>query len=198
MEFNSMLNPHAREESQDTGFKETLDTYEDVINEKTGVLETKKTGEVNFYEKIQANKESYELENIIKRYSIDINKKSLTEVSEDIVDLTRVPTDLIDAYAMVNRLENLYADTTAEFKNHFGDFASFLRSVQNGTIASDLQEISLKTAVKNKDIEKMKAESLKIEAERKALVDARIAEAKAKDDGTIPNYNEILGGENGR
>lgn len=193
MEFKSMLNPHAREESQETGYKKTFDVYEDIVNNKTGAFETKKTDEINFYEKIQAQKESCELDSIIKRYSIDITGKLIPQVSDEIVDLSRVPTDLLDAYAMINKLEKLYADTSADFKNYFSDFGSFLKSVQQGHIASDLQEIAEKSSVKNKDIEKMKAESKKIEADLISKIEAdRQAAATA-----APNYSEVLGGNYG-
>lgn len=145
MEFKSLTNLHEPRKFAEGGFKKTINVYEDIINEKTGKLETKKTKEENFYEKIQAQKESQTLENIIKRYNIDLNENHITELNEEIVDMTNLPQDLIETYALTKKLENMYHETTADIKNHFKDFAGFLKSFQKGTLQSELQNIHKKT-----------------------------------------------------
>lgn len=141
MEFKSFINPHEQHKFAEGGFKKTVDIYEDIVNERTGKLETKKTKEENFYEKIQAQKESQTLENIIKRYNIDLNEDHITEISAEIVDMTNLPQDLIETYALTKKLESMYHETTADIKNHFKDFAGFLQSFQKGTLQSELQNI---------------------------------------------------------
>ncbi len=142
MNFKSLTNLHEPHKFAEGGFKETVDVYEDIINEKTGKVETKKTKEENFYEKIQEMKESQMLENIIKRYNIDLNENHITEIREEIVDMTQIPEDLIETYAMTKKLETMFNETTADIKNHFKDFAGFLQSVQKGTLQSELQSLS--------------------------------------------------------
>ena len=142
MKFKSYVNPPAKHEFAEGGFKETIDVYEDIVNSKTGKLETKKTKQENFYQKIQSMKETQQLENIIKRYNIDLNENHITEISQEIVDMTNLPQDLIETYAVTKKLESMFNETTAEIKNHFKDFAGFLKSFQNGTLASDLKALS--------------------------------------------------------
>ena len=145
MDFKSLINPHENHKFAEGGFKKTVDVYEDIVNSKTGKLETKKTKEENFYEKIQEMKESQTLENILRRYNIDLNENHITEIYDEIVDMTEMPEDLIETYAMTKKLENMFNETTADIKNHFGDFASFLKSFQNGNLKSEIQSLSRKT-----------------------------------------------------
>lgn len=144
MEFKSFINPHEKHAFAEGNFKKTVDIYEDIINTKTGKLETKKTKEEDFYEKIQSMKETQTLENIIKRYNIDLNENHITEINQEIVDLTNMPQDLIETYATTKKLESMFNETTADIKNYFKDFAGFLKSFQNGTLQSELQALSRK------------------------------------------------------
>ncbi len=89
-------------------------------------------------------KETQMLENIIKRYNIDLNENHITEISQEVVDMTNLPEDLIETYAVTKKLESMFNETTADIKNHFKDFAGFLRSFQNGTLTSELQALSTK------------------------------------------------------
>lgn len=141
MEFKSLVNLHEPHKFAEGGFKKTIDIYEDIINPKTGKLETKKTGEENFYEKIQAMKESQELENIIKRYNINLNDNHITEIADEVIDMTNAPQDLIEAYAATKKLEKIFNETTSNVKNYFKDFGGFLKSFQNGTLKRELQTL---------------------------------------------------------
>lgn len=141
MEFKSLTNLHEPHKFAEGGFKKTFDVYEDIINPKTGKLETKKTKEEPFYEKIQAAKDSQILDNIIQRYNIDLNNKHITEINEEIVDMTNMPEDLIETYALTTKLQTMFNESTAEIKNHFKDFAGFLQSFQKGTLKSELAEL---------------------------------------------------------
>ena len=141
MEFKSLVNLHEPHKFAEGGFKKTFDVYEDIINPKTGKLETKKTKEEPFYEKIQAAKDSQILDNIIQRYNIDLNNKHITEINEEIVDMTKMPEDLIETYALTTKLQTMFNESTADIKNHFKDFAGFLQSFQKGTLKSELAEL---------------------------------------------------------
>lgn len=141
MEFKSLTNLHEPHKFAESGFKKTVDVYEDIINTKTGRLETKKTKEEPFYEKIQATKDSQILDNIIQRYNIDLNNKHITEINEEIVDMTNMPEDLIETYALTTKLKTMFNESTADIKNHFKDFAGFLKSFQKGTLKSELEQL---------------------------------------------------------
>ncbi len=143
-EFKSFVNPHEPHKFAEGGFKETVDVYEDIINTKTGKLETKKTKEENFYSKIQEMKDSQTLENILKRYNIDLNERHITEINDEIVDMTNIPEDLIETYALSKKLETIFNESSVQIKNHFGDFAGFLKSFQSGKLQSELQALSTK------------------------------------------------------
>lgn len=150
MEFKSLVNLHEPHKFAEGGFKKTIDIYEDIVNPKTGKLETKKTGEENFYEKIQAMKESQELENIIKRYNINLNDNHITEIADEVVDMTNAPQDLIEAYAATKKLEKIFNETTSDIKNYFKDFGGFLKSFQNGTLKRELQQLHSNKKVETK------------------------------------------------
>ena len=123
------------------GFKKTVDVYEDIVNPKTGKLETKLTKNENFYTKIQEMKEYQELENIIKRYNIDLNDNHITEINQELVDMTNIPTDLVEVYAMTTKLETMFNESSAPIKAHFKDFAGFLQSFKQGTLTRELSKL---------------------------------------------------------
>ena len=167
-------------EFAEKNFKQTIDIYEEIIDKKTGESKVVKTGEENFYNKIQEMKEVSTLENIIKRYSIDLNDQHITEISNELIDMTNIPEDLIETYAMINKLENMYNGTSADVKNKFGTFAGFLQAFKDGNVESKLQELaSSKT--------KTKLEAKKIETAEQAEAQ-RIAELEE----TKRKYEEIL------
>lgn len=159
MEFKSLTNLHEPHKFAEGGFKKTFDVYEDIINPKTGKLETKKTKEEPFYEKIQAAKDSQILENIIQRYNIDLNNKHITEINEEIVDMTKMPEDLIETYALTTKLQTMFNETTAEIKNHFKDFAGFLQSFQKGTLKSELAELHKPKAKPTQQVQPVKQQA---------------------------------------
>lgn len=140
--YFSETNRPSRASAQDKGFKKTVAIYEELINDKTGKLELKKTGEEPFYQKIQEEKEEQLLETLINRYKVDLNNKKITQLSEEIVDLTTMPADLIETYSLAHKLEKQFNESTADIKNYFHDFAGYLKSFQNGNLRSDLEKIS--------------------------------------------------------
>lgn len=160
-------------EFSEGGFKTTIDVYEDVVNSKTGKLETIKTGEEPFYNKIQEAVDGVLLENIIERYKIDLNDRHITQITED-VDMSVLPTDLIEVYALTNKLQSQFDGSTAEIKNHFGDFAGFLKSFQKGTLKQELENIASDKFKKEAEMKREIARQTKLEQER------QLAEAQAK------------------
>lgn len=194
MEFKSFINPHQKHEFSEGGFRKTVDVYEDIINPKTGKLETKKTKKEPFYEKIQEMKESQELDKIIKRYNIDLNENHITEITEEIVDMTNIPTDLIETYATTKKLESMFNETTADIKNHFHDFAGFLSSFQKGTLQSELQSL----AQRRQPVQGVKIESLQIQQPTEQPIQQPVYQQfQEQNQQYVPN-NGVEGGIYGR
>ena len=171
--FRSELDERIPHEFAEGGFQMTFDIYEDVINPKSGKLETIKTGEEPFYQKAQEAAEGVTLENIIERYKIDLNDRHITQITEDI-DMSVLPTDLIEVYALTNKLQSQFDTSTAEIKNHFGDFANFLNSFKQGTLAQELESIASEKYKKEAERKRAYAREVKEEQER------QLAEAQAK------------------
>lgn len=126
--------------------------YEEVINNKTGKTELKKTGETNVYDKIQESKESALLENIIKKYKIDINENNLTKIEETINDLTNLPDNLIDNLNIINQAKQTFEQSPQEVKQFFNNnFNEFLAGSENGTLNSLIKEIKTKNKIETKN-----------------------------------------------
>ena len=106
MEYKSETNRPAKHQYAQGGFKKTIDQYEELLNPKTGKMETKVTDTIDVYEKIQSHKDAQLLESIIKRYEIDIDKNQVKEIHEDIVDMTAIPETMTEAYSMIKQIEN--------------------------------------------------------------------------------------------
>lgn len=195
MEFKSLVNLHPKHEFAEGGFKKTIDVYEDIINAKTGKMETKKTKEEPFYEKIQEMKESQELDKIIKRYNIDLNDKHITEITDEIVDMTNLPSDLIETYAVTKKLESMFNETTADIKNHFHDFAGFLSSFQKGTLGSELQTLATKRQeVEGTIVESQKIRESQVESPKQPAVQQPVKQAVIQQPVQQPIQNQDLGG----
>lgn len=145
--YYSETNRPPRGKFAEGGFKKTVDVYEDLINEKTGKLETKKTREEPFYKRMQEETESQLLETLIERYKVDLNKKHITQLKEELVDMVGMPADLIETYALTHKLEKQFNESTADIKAHFKDFAGYLRAFQEGTLGQDLNNIIRKRKV---------------------------------------------------
>ena len=133
MQFRSELNRPKPHEYAQSGFKPYLDVYEDVINEKTGKMETIITDKVLVDEKIQEAKDSVSLESILNKYKIDLSKEVIKEISDDIVDMTVMPQDALEAYAMIDEARKNFEETTQDFKKEFnGNFGEYLAGFKNG------------------------------------------------------------------
>ena len=125
------------------GFSKEIQKYEEIMNPKTGKLELKATEKENFYNKIQEQVEDQLLDTIINRYKIDLHDKKITQLKEEIVDLTQMPTDLVEVYALAHTMEKQFNNSDAIVKNYFKDFGSYLKAFQNGTLRNDLEKIQM-------------------------------------------------------
>lgn len=123
------------------GFKKTIEKYEDLLNPKTGKIETKVTDVEDFYEKIQSHKDAQILESIIKRYEIDIDKEQVKEIEQDIVDMTAIPETMTEAYSMIKQVEKEFDERPAEIKKAFNNnVGEYVAGIQNGRLKQVVEE----------------------------------------------------------
>lgn len=140
--FKSLTNLPKPHEFAEGGFEKEIQKYEELINKKTGKLELVPTEKDNFYNRIQEQVEDQLLDTIIKRYKININDKHITQLNNEVVDMTQYPEDLLSAYALAHQMEKQFQESPADVKNYFKDFAGYLKSFQNGTLREDLEKLS--------------------------------------------------------
>ena len=141
MEYKSETNRPQQHQYAQGGFKKVINKYEDLLNPKTGKLETKVTDKEDFYEKIQSHKESQLLESIIKRYEIDIDKEQVKEIQEDIVDMSAIPETMTEAYAMIKQVETEFDQRPAEIKKAFNNnVGEYVAGIQNGKLKEVLNK----------------------------------------------------------
>lgn len=123
------------------GFKKTIEKYEDLLNPKTGKIETKIIDVEDFYEIIQSHKDAQILESIIKRYEIDIDKKQIKEIEEDIIDMTAIPKTMTEAYSIIKQVEKEFDDRPVEIKRAFNNnVGEYVAGIQNGRLKQVLEE----------------------------------------------------------
>lgn len=141
MKYRSETNRPQQHKYSQGGFKKVIDKYEDLLNPKTGKMETKVTDREDFYEKIQSHKEAQELDNIIKRYEIDIDKEQVKEIQDDIVDMSAIPETMTEAYAMIKQVENEFDQRPAEIKKAFNNnVGEYVAGIQNGKLKEVLNK----------------------------------------------------------
>ena len=172
MEYRSETNRPKQHEYAQGGFKKVINKYEDLLNEKTGKMETKITDKIDVYEKIQSHKDSQLLESIIKRYEIDIDKNQVKEIHEDIIDMTAMPETMTEAYSMIKQVENEFNERPAEIKRAFNNnVGEYVAGIQNGK----LKEVV--TAYENKNKKTKAPQGQKLEELNKTVQEPVINQA---------------------
>ena len=178
MEYKSEWNRPKKHEYAQGGFKKVIDVYEDLLNPKTGKMETKVTDKVHVYEKIQSHKDAQELESIIKRYEIDIDKNQIKEINDDIIDMTAIPETMTEAYSMIKQVENEFNERPAEIKKAFNNnVGEYVAGIQNGK----LREVVTAYENKNKKVKAPQGQTLeelnkKVQAPVQAQVQKQVPE----------------------
>lgn len=131
--FLSDTNRNERHKYQQKGFKQVQDVYEDVYDEKTGKLVTKKTDVNLFYEEIQEAKDSIYLPSILEKYKIDINKKALVEIDANVVDMTEMPQDMQSMFIFMKNQEIKFGKMPSTLQEQFGgNYLGYLNKVKSG------------------------------------------------------------------
>ncbi|UPW36499.1 internal scaffolding protein [Peromfec virus RodF8_36] len=110
--------------------------YEERLD-KDGKKYLKKVGETDVYEKIQEARSGTELAQLIENFKIKINENDLTKVEETIIDVTNIPTNMIDALNVVEQAKTTFNTAPKEIRETFNNnFTEFLAGAQNGTLKS--------------------------------------------------------------
>ena len=153
MEYRSETNRPKQHQYAQGGFKKEINKYEDLLNPKTGKIETKVTDIEDFYEKIQSHKDAQLLDSIIKRYEIDIDKEQVKEIQEDIVDMSAIPETMTEAYAMIKQVETEFDQRPAEIKKAFNNnVGEYVAGIQNGKLKEVLNKYQgIKKETKTQD-----------------------------------------------
>ena len=133
MTFRSELNRPRPHQYAQGGFRLDMDQYEELIDKHTGKLVLELTDKIPFDDQIQEHKNSVCLDSLLERYKIDLSKKAITQISEDITDMTVMPQDALECYSMIHEAERNFEETTKEFKNEFNNnFGEYLKGFTTG------------------------------------------------------------------
>ena len=147
--FRSELNRPVPHMYAQGNFRKDMDQYEELIDKHTGKMKLEITDKIPFDDQIQEHKSSVTLDSLLERYKIDLSKKAITEISEDITDMTVMPQDALECYSMIHEAERNFEETTKEFKAEFNNnFGEYLKGFSNGKTQAivDKYNKKLKTA----------------------------------------------------
>lgn len=95
--------------------------YEEMIDAKTGKMILEKTGEIDIVEKIQTSKEACLLDNIIKKYNIDLKKEYKQVVEDTINDLTELPDNFIDTMNFIKKAQEVFNQAPSELREKYNN-----------------------------------------------------------------------------
>lgn len=106
--------------------------------DKDGKVNLIKVKEINIYEKIQENRNTNNIKDMLDRYGIKV-EDSINEINQilngDIYDLTMAPKNMIDAYNQINEAKSIFNNSSKELKQAFGNsFTDFLAAADNGNL----------------------------------------------------------------
>ena len=101
--------------------------------DKDGKKHLIEAGSTNVYEKIQASKEQSLIENIIRKYSVDVNIP--TNITEEILDLSNMPDNFIDAYNLIQEAKEKFEKEPEQIRSEFNNsFEEYMVGATNGKL----------------------------------------------------------------
>lgn len=116
-------------------------------DEKTGERKLKIEKTVNIYNKIQEYKDEVDLKSILERHAIDLHNSALKDAEAQLIDLTNLPQNLMEAMNVIDAAKYTFDRQSTEIKAKFdNDFSKFIAASENGQLA-DLLHQQLKTEV---------------------------------------------------
>lgn len=163
MEYKSQTNRHKRIFQPKT--KKIIPEYK-LRTQKDGTKKLVKVDEYDITEKIQANKDTYNLKKLVEIYQIKPDE-SMNKLTENVADLTRMPTNLIDAQNQAEEAKIIFDSLSVKVKNKFdNDFGKFLAASTNGELEKIIKEHNKKNteALENQiTIEEVQKQAVKTE-----------------------------------
>lgn len=115
--------------------------YEERIDTKTGMTYLKKTGETNVYERIQASKDSTDIQKIVERYQITLENKPEMNMDE-VLDYTNIPGNLIEAQQLIIKAKQLFEKEPKDIREKYnGNFNEYLMAAQSGELKETYQKV---------------------------------------------------------
>lgn len=133
-----------------------INTYQEIIDKKSGKLRLEKTGEHNVYEEIQQDAESCKIENILHAVAMgDLN--ALNQREATYVDATTMPKTLREAQDLVIRLKDEFYKMPIDVRKEFGNspemYVSLMGTDEFKEIMSPYNEKIAKIAQEKSDKE---------------------------------------------
>lgn len=143
MEFFTNYNrPQRKRET----FNNTKQAVYKAVYDKNGVRSLIKDKEVDIYEKIQEYAKDTSLTNMFSKYGLSVYDQ-LKKSEEQLVDLTNLPTNLMEAMSVIDEAKYAFdrqsKDVKAKFNN---DFKQFIAASETGQLAQLLND-EIKTSV---------------------------------------------------
>lgn len=165
MEFKSQTNRHKRIFQPKT--KKIVPEYK-LRTQKDGTKKLVKVDEYDITEKIKANKDTYNLKKLVELYQIKPDE-SMGKLTENVADLTRMPTNLIEAQNQAEEAKIIFDSLSVKVKNKFdNDFGKFLAASTNGELKKIIEEHNKsKDVLENQvTIEEAQNQAVKTETEK--------------------------------
>lgn len=151
MGFYSMYN---RPKRKPEVFNNKMQSVYKVTYDKNGVRKLTKDKEVNIYDKIQEYAKETNLTSMFSKYGVNAFDQ-LKKSEEQLVDLTNLPTNLMEAMSVINDAQYAFDRQSKEIKAKFNnDFKQFLAASESGQLAQMLND-EIKTSA-----EKFKTENM--------------------------------------
>ena len=114
---------------------ETLDSYIEEIDEKTGKLVLRKSGTTNVYKKIQEYAEETDVYNVLRRYAETGDTEILNKRKTFYGDFTKIPSTPIEAINMARKAEKEFEEIDKNVRELFNnDVKVFKKAIMDGTV----------------------------------------------------------------
>ena len=137
MNFYSMYN---RPERKRELFNNEMQKVYKATYDKNGVRSLKVDKEVNIYEKIQEFSNDVSLSSIFSKYGLNVYDQ-LKQSEEQLVDLTNLPTNLMEAMTVIDDAKYAFDRQSKEVKAKFNNsFKEFIAASETGKLAQVLND----------------------------------------------------------
>lgn len=137
MFFYTMFN---RPERKPESFNNTKQKIYKASYDVKGVRKLVVDKEVDIYEKIQEYANDTNLTNLFNKYGLSVYDQ-LKKSEEQLIDLTNLPTNLMEAMKVIDDAKYCFNRQSKDFKQRFNnDFNQFIASSETGQLAQLLNE----------------------------------------------------------